>query len=102
MHSHAELLAVITSEMRVEREEDDMDGKCVPPGPYDNYQIHPLDEYISSHSDDELAHEIDGGDFWEWKSTKYWLKVGGTGKGKGSHNRTKGVGTRSRYIKQNR
>lgn len=42
MHSQTELLAVIRSEMRVEREEDDMNGNYVPPGPYENYQIHPL------------------------------------------------------------
>jgi hypothetical protein len=100
MHSHTESLAVIRSEMRVEREEDDMDGNYVPLGPYENYQIHALDEYISSHPNDELlAHEIDGSDCWEWKSTKYWLKVGGKGKGKASHSRTTGAGTRRRYGK---
>jgi hypothetical protein len=100
MHSHTELFAVIRSEKRVEREEDDMDGNYVPPGPYENYQIHALDEYISSHPNDELlAHEIDGSDCWEWESTKYWLKVGGKGKGKASHSRTTGAGTRRRYGK---
>lgn len=100
MHSYTELLAVIRSEMRVEREEDDMVGSYVPPGPYENYQIHSLDEYMSSHPDDELlGHEIDGSDCWEWQSIKYWLKVGGKGKGKADHSRTKGAGFKRRYGK---
>jgi hypothetical protein len=90
MHSHTESLAVIRSEMRVEREEDDMDGNYVPLGPYENYQIHALDEYISSHPNDELlAHEIDGSDCWEWESTKVlaegWRERQGQGKPQQDH-----------------
>jgi len=77
-----------------------MTGNYVPPGPYENYQIHSLEEYVSSHPDDELLGlEIDGSDCWEWQSTEYWLKVGRKGKGKGSHGRIMGAAIRSRYGK---
>lgn len=110
MHSHPELLAVIRTAMREEREEDDMDGNYAPPGPHNNYQFHSLNDYISTHPLDELLpHELSGSECWAWQSIDYWMQVGlksgkigkgktREGKGKTSGNAT-GSASKRRYGK---
>jgi hypothetical protein len=98
MWSYSDLLGFVKGSMTINGDNVD-----IPPGPYHNYRIHTLREYVSSYPDDELLeYELNGTDSWEWQSTDYWSQLfsrgAGNGKGKGgSHSSNTGAGTRRRY-----
>lgn len=74
VYCYPELLSLIKWGMSTEREIENSTG-FVPVGPFDNYRIHKLHEYVSQYPDDELLeHELDGTENWSWHAARYWTQ----------------------------